>query len=220
MDRPAWTIHTSGTGSLEYKDLREKTVGIEHEDTIYDDWDYIEGPTSLPDDALHQNVKIILSASENNPAVKSAAVAPPCISGRGRGLNPASKQIPIFVQATLKRKEGMVLGEAAVAGGGNAAWSKEAHCFADNGPFYWGDVQRTVAKAAYEKGYIHAAGVDTLSFDEANVSPLAGGIGWRQLPAELEFGRKRSLLGYDETRAAGFDSKYCGRRSPCTWFVR
>lgn len=114
----------------------------------------------------------------------------------------------------------MVLGEAAVAGGGNADWSKEAHCFADNGPFYWGDVQRTVAKAAYEKGYIHAAGVDTLSFDEANVSPLAGGIGWRQLPAELEFGRKRSLLGYDETRAAGFDSKYCGRRSPCTWFVR
>ncbi|KAL1973550.1 hypothetical protein VTN31DRAFT_6185 [Thermomyces dupontii] len=225
-DRPVWIIHTSGTGSLIFKDLREKTVGVERDD-VYDDWDNVHQVTSLPDDALHRNVdKIILAAGEGNPAVKSAVVAPPCINGPGRGLNPASKQIPIFVQATLKRKKGMVLGEgrniwhwvhvqdlselflalgeAAVAGGGNATWGKDAYYFADNGPFYWGDVQRAVAQAAHEKGYIPTAEVDTLSFDEANeYHPLLSAlVGGNSRGTGI---RAKKLFGWTPTRSGLLD---------------
>lgn len=201
-------------------------MGVERED-VYDDWDNVDKVTSLPNDALHRDVdKIFLSAGEDHPAVKSAVVSPPSINGPGRGLNPASKQIPIFVQETLKRKKGMVLGEgrniwnwvhvqdlselylalgeAAAAGGGNATWGKEAYYFAENGTFYWGDVQRAVAKVAHEKGYLPTAEVDTLSFDEASkLHPfLPALVGGNSLGTAI---RARKLLGWNPTRQGLLD---------------
>lgn len=224
-DRPAWIIHTSGTGILGFEDTRARTVGVERE-KIWDDWDNVyELTITMPDDALHRDVdKIILGAGEASPAVKTAIVAPPSINGTGRGAGHiVSQQIPTFAREVLKRKKGIVLGEgrsiwnwvhihdlsevylalgeAAAAGGGNATWGKEGYYFAESGPFYWGDVQREVSKVAYEKGYIPTAEIDTLSYDEAaKVTPdynLPFGCGSNSRSKSI---RARKLFGWAPTR--------------------
>jgi hypothetical protein len=183
-DRPAWYIHTSGTGILAWDDVRTLAWGS-YSPKEYNDWDGIDELLNLPDYAPHRPVdKIVLAAGLGSPeTVKTAIVCPPCIYGTGRGSgNTISIQAYRLAKAILRRKKGVVvgegkniwhevhvqdlsnvylaLGEAAAAGGGNATWGKDGYYLAENGAFVWGDIQRAVAKVAYDKKLIPTPDVD------------------------------------------------------------
>ncbi|KAL2010369.1 hypothetical protein VTN00DRAFT_6176 [Thermoascus crustaceus] len=222
-ENPVWLIHTSGTGVLTWEDQRAKTFGIERPKE-YNDWDGVGEVTSLPDDAFHRDVdKIILAAGEASPeSVKTAIVCPPCIYGPGRGPgNTRSIQAYTLSASVLKTKKGILvgqgknvwhqvhiqdlsniylaLGEAAAAGGGNATWGKEGYYFAENGPFVWGDVQRAVAKAAFEKKLIPSPEVEALSDEEvAKILPF-GLYAWGT-NSRCHAIRGRKLLGWNPTK--------------------
>lgn len=193
-EKPVWLIHTSGTGILTFEDFRASSYGIERTKE-YNDWDGVGEVTNLPDDALHRIVdKIILEAGQRAPdSVKTAIVCPPTIYGPGRGPgNQKSVQAYWLSAAVLKRKQGLLvgegkntwhqvhvqdlsnvylgLGEAAAAGGGQATWGAQGYYFAEHGPFVWGDVQRAVAKAAFEKKFISSPDVEPLP--DAKVAEL------------------------------------------------
>ncbi|KAL4807754.1 hypothetical protein BDV18DRAFT_135972 [Aspergillus unguis] len=192
--KPLWLIHTSGTGILTVEDFRSNTWGLERPKQ-HDDWDGVDELLNLPDDALHRNVdKIIIEAGQRSPdSVKVAIVCPPTIYGPGRGPgNQKSVQAYWLAAAVLKRKKGFLVGEgknywhqihvqdlsdlyrllgdAAAAGGGKATWNDKGYYLAENGPFVWGDVQRAVAKAAYEKKLIPSPDAEPIS--DAEVSEL------------------------------------------------
>lgn len=187
---PVFLIHTSGTGILTVDDFRSNVWGTERTKE-YNDWDGVHELLNLPDDALHRNVdKIIIAAGQRNPdSVKTAIVCPPTIYGPGRGPgNQKSVQAYWFTAAVLQRKKGFLvgpgqnvwhqvhvqdlskvyqaLGEAAAAGGAPATWNNEGYYFAENGSFVWGDVQRAVAKAAYEKKLIASPDVEPIPDDQ------------------------------------------------------
>lgn len=48
----------------------------------------------------------------------------------------------------------LLLVEAAVQGGGKAAWGSEGYYFTENGEFLWADVAKAVAHEAYKQGLI------------------------------------------------------------------
>jgi len=191
-EKPVWLIHTSGTGILTVEDDRAKTYGIERPKE-YNDWEGIDELIHLPDDAFHRNVdKIILGAGQRAPdAVKTAVVCPCTIYGPGRGPgNNKSAQVYWLTSAVLKRQKGLLvgqgkniwhevhvqdlsdvylaLGEAAVAGGGKATWGNKGYYFTENGSFCWGDVQREVAKVAFEKKLISSPEVEPLTDEEVS----------------------------------------------------
>ena len=155
--KPAFLIHTSGTGILFWKTINTSTYG-DLEPKVYDDWDGIDELTSLPDFALHRNVeKIILeAANDGNGLVKTAIVCPPIIYGLGRGPgNKRGKLLYDLAHLTLRSGEGVRVGkgenrqthihvhdlsdlyvllvEQAAMGGGNATWGKKGYYFASNG---------------------------------------------------------------------------------------
>ncbi|CAG8123680.1 unnamed protein product [Penicillium olsonii] len=185
-ERPLWLIHTSGTGILTVEDQRAETYGIERPKR-YNDWDGVSELVNLPADAFHRNVdEIIIGAGQQNPAsVKTAIVCPPTIYGPGRGPgNTRSVQAYWLSAAVLQRKKGLLvgegknvwhqvhvqdlsnvylaLGEAASQGGGKATWNDEGYYLAENGPFVWGDIQRAVAQAAFDKKLIASPDVESL----------------------------------------------------------
>ncbi|TQB69228.1 hypothetical protein MPDQ_002165 [Monascus purpureus] len=227
-ERPLWLIHTSGTGILTYEDFRAKSWGIERSKE-FNDWDGIEELTHLPDDALHRDVdKIILSAGERAPeSVKTAIVCPPCINGPGRGpCNTKSVQVYTLTETVLKRKKGLLLGqgkniwhyihvqdlsnvylalgEAAAAGGGDATWNDKGYYFAENGSFVWGDVQRAVAKAAFDKGLIPSPEVEPLSDEQIETLQPFGLYMWGSNSRGHAI-RARKLLGWSPQKPKLFD---------------
>ncbi|KAK3109429.1 hypothetical protein LTR53_017331 [Teratosphaeriaceae sp. CCFEE 6253] len=158
--RPGFLIHTSGTGSLLYKDIRAGTYG-DASDEIYNDLEGVAKPTSLPDDAPHRHVdKLVLGAAKQfGEHVKTAVVAPPCIYGQGRGPgNRTSHQIPALCRATLQRGKGVQVGagktlwgsvhvhdlsrlylrlvEEAAAGGSTAEWGGKPALWGPEGYFF------------------------------------------------------------------------------------
>lgn len=157
---------------------------------MYDDWDGIgEVRLSIPDDAPHRKVDKIVLGIDSPETVKTAIVCPPAINGPGRGSgNVRSVQAYRLAAAVLKRQKGflvgegnniwhevhvrdlsnlyLLLGEAAAAGGGSATWGKEGYYFAENGEFVWGDIERAVAKAAFEKKLIPTGEVDVLETEQ------------------------------------------------------
>jgi hypothetical protein len=56
-----------------------------------------------------------------------------------------------------------LLGDAAAASGGKAAWNETGYYLAENGPFVRGNIQREVARVAYEKKLIPSPEVEPLS---------------------------------------------------------
>ncbi|KAJ5953768.1 nucleoside-diphosphate-sugar epimerase [Penicillium viridicatum] len=141
----------------------------------------------MPEDAYHRNVdKIIIDIGKRNPSsVRTAIVCPPTIYGPGRGAcNTTSVQAYWLSAAVLKRGKGFLvgkgenvwhqvhiqdlsdlyeaLGAAAAAGGGKATWNDEGYYFAENGSFFWGDIQKMVAEQAYAQKFIQSPEVDTL----------------------------------------------------------
>ncbi|OJJ48912.1 hypothetical protein ASPZODRAFT_157417 [Penicilliopsis zonata CBS 506.65] len=222
-ERPLWWIHTSGTGILTLEDQRAKTHGIERPKS-YDDWDHIDEVTNLPDDAFHRDVdKIVLEAGYSAPAsVKTAIVCPCTIYGPGRGPgNPKSYQAYKLSEAVLQRKKGLLvgegknvwheihvhdlsdlyitLGEAAAEGGGKATWNDKGYYFAENGQFCWGDVERAIARIAYEKKLIPSPDVEPLSDDQvAAINPF-GLYSWGTNSRGHAI-RARNLFGWSPSR--------------------
>jgi len=199
-DRPGWYIHTSGTGVLLWDDISAKSYGIRRS-RVYDDWDGIgEVQLSIPDHSPHRKVdKIVLAGIGSPGAVKTAIVCPPAIYGPGRGSgNVRSAQVYRLAAAVLKRQKGflagegnniwhevhvrdlsnvfLLLGEAAAAGGGSATWGNEGYYFAESGEFVWGDIERAVAKAAFEKKLIPTGEVDVLEKEQIEAAYPAGTI--------------------------------------------
>lgn len=201
--KPAYLIHTSGTGIVASPDFERKTFGFLAE-KIYDDWEGVEEVVSLPDDFLHRNVdKIILGAADKNPGkVFAAVVCPPMIYGPGRGPdNQRSVQAYEMAKATLKRGKAFQVGEgkniwtqvhvqdlsevflslvtsALQPGGGKATWNSKGYYFAENGEFVWGDISRTIAKAAVNKKLIDNAEIDNVSGEEADKLTPFGSYLW------------------------------------------
>ncbi|KAJ9302782.1 hypothetical protein DTO271G3_156 [Paecilomyces variotii] len=202
-EKPLWLIHTSGTGILAVEDQRAKTYGIERPKE-YNDWDGVQELLNLPDDALHRNVdKIIIAAGQKSPdSVKFGIICPPMIYGKGRGpVNTKSMQAYMLAAAVLKNKKGflvgegkniwhqvhvqdlskvyLALGDAAAAGGGKATWNTDGgYYLAENGPFVWGDVERAVAKVAYEKKLIDSPEVEQLNYDQVAALHSFGPYAW------------------------------------------
>ena len=159
-NRPGFLVHTSGTGSLLFTDIRSGTFG-EASEKIYDDLEGVKELTSLPDDAPHVHVdRIVLNAStEHGDHVKTAVVAPPCIYGQGRGpANQTSHQVPALCKATLQRGKGVQVGkgktywpnvhvhdlsqlylllvEEAAAGGSTAEWNDKPAVWGSEGYYF------------------------------------------------------------------------------------
>ncbi|KAI9044300.1 putative nucleoside-diphosphate-sugar epimerase [Aspergillus affinis] len=222
-ERPLWIIHTSGTGILTVEDFRTNTWGL-YRAKEHDDWDGVDELLNLPEDSLHRNVdKIINDAGKNNPdSVKVAIVCPPTIYGPGRGPgNQKSVQAYWLAAAVLKRKKGLLvgkgeniwhqihvqdlsdlyrlLGDAAAAGGGKATWNDKGYYLAENGPFVWGDIQREVARVAYEKKLIPSPEVEALPDAEVTALNQFGLYAWGSSSRGHSL-RARKLLGWSPSR--------------------
>jgi nucleoside-diphosphate-sugar epimerase len=222
-EKPLWLIHTSGTGILTVEDFRTNTWGLERAKQ-HDDWDGVDELLNLPDDSLHRNVdKIIIEAGRRAPdSVKVAIVCPPTIYGPGRGPgNQKSVQAYWLAAAVLKRKKGFLVGEgknvwhqihvqdlsdlyrrlgdAAAAGGGKATWNDKGYYLAENGPFVWGDIQRAIAKAAYEKKLIPSPDVESVSDDEVKKLNEFGLYAWGSSSRGWSY-RGKKLLGWSPNK--------------------
>ncbi|KAJ5317821.1 hypothetical protein N7508_002329 [Penicillium antarcticum] len=219
-ERPLWLIHTSGTGILTVEDQRAGTCGIERPKQ-YNDWEGVSELVNLPSDAFHRNVdEIILGIGLQHPAsVKVAVVCPPTIYGPGRGPgNTKSKQAYALSAAVLKRKKGLLvgkgenvwhqvhvqdlsdvyqaLGEAASEGGGKATWNEEGYYLTENGSFVWGDIQRAVAQAAFDKKLIPSPDVESLDGDQTTEVFFAGKYAWGSNSRGNSL-RARKLFGWN-----------------------
>jgi nucleoside-diphosphate-sugar epimerase len=174
--RSYW-IHTSGTGILTWETIDKECYG-EELPRVFDDMDGVGELTNQPDRALHRGVdKVVLAASAGNPHVKTAIVCPPTIYGPGRGPdNQRSQQAYTGARCILEQGGGfmpgkgrniwhevhvqdlsnlyLLLGEAAVAGGGKATWNEQGYYLAENGAFAWGDVFKAMTKIAHGMGLL------------------------------------------------------------------
>ncbi|KAL2833112.1 transcription factor/nuclear export subunit protein 2-domain-containing protein [Aspergillus pseudoustus] len=227
-EKPLWLIHTSGTGILTVEDFRTNTWGLKRAKQ-HDDWDGVDELLNLPDDSLHRNVdKIIIGAGQKAPdSVKVAIVCPPTIYGPGRGPgNQKSVQAYWLAAAVIKRKKGFLvgegkniwhqvhvqdlsdlffrLGEAAAAGGGDATWNEKGYYLAENGPFVWGDIQRVVAKTAYEKNLIPSPEVDSISDAEVTKLNEFGLYAWGSSSRGHSY-RGKKLLGWSPKQPSLLD---------------
>ncbi|KAL2820528.1 hypothetical protein BDW59DRAFT_174448 [Aspergillus cavernicola] len=207
--KPLWLIHTSGTATLLLEDFRANIWGVERAKQ-HDDWDGVDELLNLPDESPHRN------------RAKVAIVCPPTIYGPGRGPgNQKSVQAYWLAAAVLKRKKGFLVGEgknvwhqihvqdmsdlysrlgdAAASGGGKATWNDKGYYLAENGPFVWGDIQRAVAKAAYEKKLIPSPDVEPLSDAEITKIHEFGVYVWGSNSRGWSY-RGKKLLGWSPSK--------------------
>ncbi|KAB8078440.1 hypothetical protein BDV29DRAFT_166375 [Aspergillus leporis] len=222
-ERPVWWIHTSGTGILTVEDFRTNTWGL-YRSKEYNDWEGVDELVNLPDDSLHRDVdKIVIATAQRNPqSVKTAIVCPPTIYGPGRGPgNQKSMQAYLLAAAVLRRKKGFLvgegkniwhqihaqdlsgvyraLGEAAAAGGGDATWNDKGYYLAENGQFAWGDIQREVARVAYEKKLIPSPDVESLPDAQVTELNQFGLYAWGSSSRGHAL-RARKLLGWSPNK--------------------
>jgi nucleoside-diphosphate-sugar epimerase len=112
-EKPVIYIHTSGAGVIS-EDVR----GKKGSKTVYSDLnpDQING---LADEQPHRNVDLfIINSADANPLLKTVIVMPPLIYGIGSGpFNRNSVQLPLLVQAALKRHKSEMIGP------GEATWN-------------------------------------------------------------------------------------------------
>lgn len=213
--KPAFLIHTSGTGLLLHANFIPG-----RENTVFDDYEGVDQIINVPDNAFHKNVESLVQAS-GDKAVKSAIVAPATIYGTGRGTgNTKSIQVPWLAEHTLKRGHGIQVGdgkagwnyihirdlsniylrlvEEAVKGGGSATWGKEAYYIGapSSERLIWGEVAKQIADYALEKGYIASNEVKSITIDEANAIAFPAGWLWG-LSSNGNPVRARKVLGWE-----------------------
>ncbi|RDB25572.1 Uncharacterized protein C2A9.02 [Hypsizygus marmoreus] len=105
-------IHTSGTGVL-----TDNAVGAYAYDTIYDDADADQIETLAPTQP-HRNVDLELVNADKEGYVKTFIILPSTIYGIAKGKlvelgiqNPYSIQIPVTIDASVRRGQGGMVGE-------------------------------------------------------------------------------------------------------------
>lgn len=223
-EKPGYLIFVSGTGMLQYHDIKAKRYGQPPaEGDSYDDLEGIEKILALPEDAIHRDVEMIVQAA-NSDSVRTAVVAPPLIYGPGRGpVNDRSMQVYDLAKYTLTH------GYAPVVGTGKTEWPEvhvhdlsdlfvtlvetaldpekakdpelfgdHAYFFAENGALVWGDIARLVAKEAHKQGLIEEDKVVTTDF-ETVVAEGPVNATWA-LNSKSKASRARKLLGWKPTR--------------------
>ena len=187
---------------------------------VYNDWDGVAELVTLPDSAAHRVVdKIVLATAH----AKTAIVCPPTIYGRGRGPdNRRSQQVPTGAKTILERKRGflpghgnnvwhqvhvqdlsdlyLLLGEAALSGGGNATWDQEGYYLAENGSFAWGDVFKSMTKLAHKRGLIASEDTPALTTEDLIKLFPYGHLVWGT-NSRGESIRGKRLLGWSPHRA-------------------
>ena len=197
---PSYWIHTSGTLLLGYESIDKECYG-EELPKVFDDWDGVEDLVNMPDRAAHRPVdKIVLGAA--SPLVHTAIVCPPTIYGPGRGPdNQRSVQAYEAARIMLEQKRGflpgkgenvwhevhvqdlsdlyLLLGEAAVDGGGKATWTgKDGYYLAENGGFKWGDILQSLATVAHKQGLLPSDECPSLGKDELDKLRRFGHLIW------------------------------------------
>lgn len=128
---------------------------------MYDDLEGVSEMTSLPEDAPHRNVDMIVleAGTKYSDRVKTAIVCPPTIYGEGRGPgNQRSHQVPALAHSTLEFGYGvkvnagktfwgnvhvhdlsdlyLKLVEEAAAGGSTAEWPGKPALWGAEGYFF------------------------------------------------------------------------------------
>ncbi|KAI5286809.1 hypothetical protein KEM54_006488 [Ascosphaera aggregata] len=210
------TLPNDQGGGFTFQELEISPGGVSVKNK-YDDWDNIDRVTSLPEDALHREVDIIvLDASARNPDIcKTAIAAPPMIYGRGRGpVNQRSYQVYELAKTILQLKKAFQvakdlselyreLGEAAAAaaaggggGGGKATWNDKGYYFAENGQYRWGDICTALTKLAYEARYIDSNEVEETPCDVVNEYHEMGAYAWGS-NSVCKAIRARKLFGWE-----------------------
>jgi len=161
--------------------------------------------------------KIVLGAA--SPLVHVAIVCPPTIYGPGRGPdNQRSQQVYEGARVMLQRGKGFLpgsaeniwhfvhihdlsdlylrLGDEAAQGGGKATWGSEnGYYLAENGSFVWGDVFKSMAKIAHEKGLLSSPETPSLSNAEVDELIPYGHLVWGTNSRGKAI-RGRKLLGW------------------------
>ncbi|KAM3414472.1 hypothetical protein BST61_g9635 [Cercospora zeina] len=148
-DKPAFWLHTGGTGILTYFDSSKERFG-EEPDREFNDWSGIKELTTLPDEAFHRNVdKIVLEAgTKQADVIKTALKAYAPIIGEGRAhwdnvhVHDLSEVYLALVDAAVAKKLDSEL------------WGEKGYFFVANGRHVWGDLATTIAQKASEAGYI------------------------------------------------------------------
>ena len=160
--------------------------------------------------------------------MKTAIVCPPTIYGEGRGPdNQQSIQAPETIRQILTQKNGfllgagenvwtqvhvhdlsalyLLLGEAAVSGGGKATWNAEGYYFAENGSFAWGDVFRQATKILHQKGLIAADTVESIPIADVDkfAPDLKYYVGANSRGSSI---RAKRLLGWKPSRPSLFET--------------
>ncbi|KAI5289706.1 hypothetical protein KEM52_000685, partial [Ascosphaera acerosa] len=233
-DRPGYWIHTSGAANITYRTVQANLYGQAPEPSDkFDDWENVGALTSLPADALHRSVDmIVLAAGAGSGPVKTAIVAPPLIYGQGRGPGSSrSIQTPNLAKAILERGKGfqvgagdstwnyvhlydltdlyLQLGEAAVANaaGGqvkDGMWGEKGYYFAESGTVRFGDLSAEVTKVAHDLGLIESSEVESLSVEAAREISRFSPLMWASNSVGKSV-RARELLGWAPSRPGLLD---------------
>lgn len=173
-------------------------------DKLYDDWDGVGEVTSLPDDAFHRNIDLIVleAGKKHADVLKTAIVCPPTIYGTGRGPGSTrGRQVYEMAKFVLQQQSSPILGEgkarwfnvhvhdlsnvflrlvdaAAAKNLSPEIWGEKGYIFTENGEHYWSDLARTFGKEAVKLGFVSSA--DDKVIDEDTAKEHAGfeGVSW------------------------------------------
>ncbi|KAI0940979.1 hypothetical protein AcV7_003207 [Taiwanofungus camphoratus] len=180
VGQPPILIHTSGTGVLV-----DDAKGMYATDVIYSDMDVAQ-IESIPPTALHRNVDLAVVEADQQGYARTYIVLPSVVYGLASGplveagiSNPQSIQIPAYINASLDRKQGGVLGA------GKAIWpnvnvddvadlyiilldaiaedpervghGRAGFYFGENGEHTGYDISRAIAQALVELGVSKSA---------------------------------------------------------------
>ncbi|KAL4870582.1 hypothetical protein BDV12DRAFT_195305 [Aspergillus spectabilis] len=180
--RSPYGCHTSGTGILTVEDFRTNTWGLERAKQ-HDDWDgiIIEAGKRAPD-----SVKVAILTAAVLKRKKGFLV--------GEGKN-YWHQVHVQDLSDLYLR----LGDAAATGGGKATWNDKGYYLAENGPFVWGDIQRAVARAAYEKKLIPSPDAEPISDAEVKELNEFGLYAWGSSSRGWSY-RGKKLLGWSPSK--------------------
>ncbi|KAK1635983.1 hypothetical protein BDP81DRAFT_32017 [Colletotrichum phormii] len=221
-EKPGFWLHISGTGILQWYDMRNKRYGeAPLPDQDYHDIRDIDRLLSLPDDAIHRDIdKIVLGS--NSSSVRTAILGPPTIYGRGRGpTNQRSIQVPSLAQATLEK------GFAPIVAPGKAEWDNvhvhdlsrlfvtlveatqdtsknadpeilgsRAYYFVESGTHAWREVAGWVAEEAHRQGYLPAALTKEATMKEVLQSDGKANATWG-MNSKSKAERARKYLGWE-----------------------
>lgn len=223
-ENPGYWIHLCGTSILTWYDQQNGREGeAPLPEQTYRDIDDVEKIVTLPDDAHHRNVDILVQDAISD-AVKVAILCPPTIYGKGSGpVNTRSIQIPDMTKAALKTGQGLVVGK------GETEWDNvniddladlfvkvleatqdprknknpeifgtHGYYFASNGVHRWSVVTQWILEEATKLGYLSGVTAKSYSLKEAE---LVGG------PSAPSFGRNSKGIPQRAEKYLGWKPK-------------